>query len=133
MVKATDELSYWVGVIINRTSVRLFAIDTGFTGSLVIPRGFLDSLRADGSITRLDLSGPPVTSTLADGSEIIQETIIVREIILPGCRAFRDVRVIISPTGSVPLLGQGILSKFSSAGIDQREHSLVLVPGGLPP
>ncbi|HEX3418325.1 MAG TPA: hypothetical protein VHT21_18265 [Stellaceae bacterium] len=31
----------------------------------------------------------------------------------------------------MPLLGQGILSKFSSAGIDQREHSLVLVPGGL--
>ena len=132
MVKVIGELTYAVPIIINRQYGPAFVVDTGFTGSLAIPGSFVDDLRARGVLMKGDGVGLPVTVTLADGSEIVQETIIVREIILPGCRAFRDVRVIISPTGSVPLLGQGILSKFSTAGIDQREHSLVLVPGGLP-
>jgi predicted aspartyl protease len=127
-----DALSYWVGVIINRTDIPVFAVDTGFTGSLTIPRGFIDALRADGTLTKLDRNGPLVTSTLADGSEITEETIIVREIILPGCRAFHNVHAIITPDGSTPLLGQGILSSFSSAGIDHKERSLILVPEGLP-
>jgi predicted aspartyl protease len=133
IVKPIDELSYWVPVIINRADSPLFAIDTGFTGNLLIPRGFLDLLRKKGDLTKLDRSGPSVTSTLADGSEITQETIIVREIILPGCRAFSNVRAIISPAGSIPLLGQDILSRFSSAGIDHKEGGLILVPEGLSP
>jgi len=108
-------------------------VDTGFTGSLAIPRSIVDDLRSRGVLTNGDSSGPPVTSTLADGSKIIQESVIVREVILPGCHAFRNVPVIISPTGSVPLLGQGILSRFSSTAIDQKEHSLVLIPEGLSP
>lgn len=59
IVKPIDELSYWVPVIINRAGTNLFAIDTGFTGSLAIPRGFLDSLRNEGDLTKLDRSGPP--------------------------------------------------------------------------
>lgn len=133
IVKATGENSYWVPTIINRKSSPVFLIDTGFTGSLVLPRGYLDGARADGTLTQLDRSAPPVTSTLADGSETTEETIIIREVVLPGCRAFRNVRAIISPTGAPPLLGQGILSRFSSAGIDRKETSLVLVPEGLPP
>jgi hypothetical protein len=131
VIKPTDELSYWVPVIINRAGGPLFAIDTGFTGSLVIPRGFLDLFHSRGYLTKLDRNGPPVRSTLADGSEIVQETIIIREIILPGCRSFLNVRALISPAGSTPLLGQGILSRFSSAGIDHKENGLVLVPEGL--
>jgi predicted aspartyl protease len=126
IVKTTDGFSYWVPIIINRADIPVFLIDTGFSGSLVIPRGFLGDLRANGTL-------PPVTSTLADGSEITQDTIIVREIILPGCRAFANVRAIISPSGSDPLLGPGILSRFSSAGIDHKELGLVLVPEGLSP
>ena len=133
MVKTTDELSYVIPIIINRNYGPTFIVDTGFTGSLAIPRSFVDDLRTRGVLTKDDRAGLPVTTTLADGSEIIQETIIVREIILPGCRAFRHVRVIISPTGSVPLIGQGILSNFSSSAIDQRAHSLVLVPEGPSP
>jgi hypothetical protein len=128
IVKTTDGFTYWVPIIINRAGIPVFLIDTGFSGSLQIPRGFLDSLRTSGDLTKLDRKGPPVTSTLADGSEITQDTIIVREIILPGCRAFANVRAIISPSGSDPLLGQGILSRFSSAGIDHKELGLVLVP-----
>lgn len=133
MVKVIGEFSYVVPIIINRNYGPAFVVDTGFTGSLAIPRSFVDDLRARGILTKGDSSGPPITTTLADGSQIIQETIIVREIILPGCRAFRNVRVTISPTGSDPLLGQGILSRFSSAAIDHKEHSLVLVPEGLSP
>jgi predicted aspartyl protease len=129
--KVNGELSYVVPVIINRDYGPVVIVDTGFTGSLAIPRSIVDDLRAKGVLTNGDNSGPPVTSTLADGSKIIQETIIVREVILPGCHAFRNVPVIISPTGSVPLLGQGILSRFGSAAIDHKENSLVLVPQGL--
>jgi hypothetical protein len=84
LIKPAGELSYWVPVIINRAGAPLFAIDTGFTGSLQIPHTFLDYLRTKGYLTKLDRRGPPVTSILADGSEITQETIIIREIILPG-------------------------------------------------
>ena len=126
--KVNDELSYVVPTIINRNYGPVAIVDTGFTGSLVIPRSIVDDLRARGVLTNGDSSGPPVTSTLADGSEIIQETIIVREVILPGCHAFRNVPITISPTGSVSLPGQGILSRFGSAAIDHKEHSLVLVP-----
>jgi hypothetical protein len=126
--KVNDELSYVVPTIINRNYGPVAIVDTGFTGSLVMPRSIVDDLRARGVLTNGDSSGPPVTSTLADGSEIIQETIIVREVILPGCHAFRNVPITISPTGSVSLLGQGILSRFGSAAIDHKEHSLVLVP-----
>ena len=133
IIKANDEASYWVGVIINRTDTFLFLIDTGFTGSLLIPRGFLNLLRTDGALTKLDRNAPPIRSTLADGSEITQETVIVREIILPFCRAFSNVRAIVSRAGSSPLIGQGILSNFSSAGIDQREGGLILVPEGVSP
>jgi predicted aspartyl protease len=133
MVKVIGELTYVVPIIINRQYGPAFVVDTGFTGSLAIPRSVVDDLRARGVLTKGDSSGPPVTTTLADGSEIIQETIFVREIILPGCRAYRNIRVTVSPTGSVPLLGQGILSTFSSAAIDHKEHSLVLVPEGSPP
>jgi hypothetical protein len=101
MVKTTGELSYVVPIIINSDYGPAFIVDTGFTGSLAIPRVFVDDLRARGVLTKDDSGGPPVTTTLADGSEIIEETIMVREIILPGCRAFRNVRVIVSPTGSV--------------------------------
>ena len=127
MVKSREP-SYWVPTIVNRASGPVVLIDTGFTGSLQIPRSMIELLRSKGELTDLDRSGPPVITTLADGSEAIQETVIIREVILPGCRAFRDVRVIISPDGSDPLLGQGILSTFSSHGIDNKEHSLVLVP-----
>lgn len=121
------EPSYWVPTIINRAYGPVVLIDTGFTGSLQIPRSMLELLRAKGELTDLDRNGPPILVSLADGSEAIQETVIIREVILPGCRAFQNVRAIISPNGSDPLLGQGILSTFSSHGIDNKEHSLVLV------
>src|SRR5215469_4181112 len=132
IIKPTSQKSFWAGVIINRVGVILFAIDTGFTGDLVIPGGFLSMLRAGGYLTKRDADGPPITSILADGSEVTQRTVIIREIILPGCRALTNVRAIISPSGAEPLLGQGILSRFAFAGIDQEEGVLVLVPHGLP-
>jgi predicted aspartyl protease len=132
IIKPTDEQSFWVPIIINRAGSIVLNIDTGFTGSLLIPRGFLDKLRADRWLSKLDRDGPLVTSTLADGSEVTQQTIVVREIILPGCRAFTNVRAIISAAGSAPLLGQGILSRFRYAGVDQAEGGLILVPHGLP-
>jgi len=132
IIKPTSQKSFWAGVIINRVGVILFAIDTGFTGDLVIPGGFLSMLRAGGYLTKRDADGPPITSILADGSEVTQRTVIIREIILPGCRALTNVHAIISPSGAEPLLGQGILSRFAFAGIDQEEGVLVLVPHGLP-
>jgi hypothetical protein len=131
--KSPNEASYWAPIIINRAIVTWFMIDTGFTGSLVIPRDYFDQQRALGSLTTLDPVGPPVTSILADGSETSEPTIIIREIILPACRAIRNVRATISPTGSEPLLGQGILSRFSAVSIDHKRGSLVLVPEGLDP
>jgi predicted aspartyl protease len=132
IIKPTDEQSFWVPVIINRAGAIFFIVDTGFTGDLVISRSFLDMLRTVGYLSKLDRNGPIVKSTLADGSEITQQTVVIREIILPGCRAFTNVLAIISPAGSSPLLGQGVLSRFQYAGIDQTEGGLILVPHGLP-
>jgi hypothetical protein len=129
------EPTYLYPLIINRALGGLFAIDTGFTGNLTIPRNQVKYLRDEGILTKGDSSGPLITSTLADGSEITQETIIIREIILPGCRAFRNVRATVSPANTVPLLGQGILSQFSSVAIDHSKEgdALILIPKELPP
>ena len=133
MLKVPGELSYAVPIVINRATGIFAIIDTGFTGDLAVPRNQVDGLRAKGSLTTGDRRAPSVIGKLADGSETIQETIIIREVILPDCRAFRNIHAMVTPTGADALIGQGILSKFSSTAIDHKKHSLVLVPKGLPP
>ena len=136
LLKAPGEEALLVPVIINRVGQLFFALDTGFSGSLVIPQGFLKSLRAGGYFSKLDIAGPPARNTLADGSKVTLQTIVIREVILGGCRAFTNVLAIIAPPGATPLLGRGLLSSFEHLGIEpgvgEQGGSLSLVPYGLP-
>jgi hypothetical protein len=133
MLKVPGELSYVVPIVINRGTGIFAVIDTGFTGDLAVPRNHIDGLRAKGTLTTADHRTPSVIGKLADGSETIQGTIIIREVILPDCRAFRNIHAMVTPTGADALIGQGILSRFSATAVDHKEHSLVLLPKGLPP
>jgi len=128
VIKPPNQLSYWTVVFINRRPNAFFAIDTGFSGSLSIPRAYSEGLVANGTIdTRLDRRGSDVTSRLADGSLVTEPTILLREIILPGCRVFSNVVAAISD-GGIPLIGEGVLSRFRSASIDHVKMRLILDP-----
>jgi hypothetical protein len=120
-------VSYWLPTLINGRLGGMFILDTGLTAALVIPRSFLSHFIADGTITALDQPGPKKRAVLADGSEVVEETVIIRDFALPFCRAFYNVVAIIS-NGGAPLIGQGILSLFRAATIDHENSVLVLDP-----
>ena len=120
----SDDNSYWLPTLINGRLGGMFVLDTGFSGALVIPRSFLNHF-ADGTITVLDRPGPRIGGVLADGREVVQDSIVIRDFTLPFCRAFRDVVAGISD-GGTPLIGQAILSLFRATSIDHENSVLVL-------
>jgi hypothetical protein len=121
----SDDNSYWLPTLINGRVGGMFVLDTGFSGALVIPRSFLNHFIADGTITVLDRPGPRIGGVLADGREVVQDSIVIRDFTLPFCRAFRDVVARISD-GGTPLIGQAILSLFRATSIDHENSVLVL-------
>jgi hypothetical protein len=123
----SDGNNYWMPTLINGRLGGMFMLDTGFSGALVIPRSFLNDFLADGTITTLDQPGPKKRGILADGREVIQDSIVIRDFALPFCRAFSDVVARISDGGS-PLIGQAILSLFRATSIDHENSLLVLDP-----
>jgi predicted aspartyl protease len=119
--------TYWVDVTIGRdydppgVTVRVM-VDTGFAGDLSLPRPLVEYLRAH----KMAVLGQKVINTLADGSQIENDTLDGAEVTLPGCAyAIRFLQIIAMGDQATPLIGQDLLSEFASS-IDYENLRLVL-------
>jgi clan AA aspartic protease (TIGR02281 family) len=114
---------YVVPVRVNQTITLPFILDTGAT-ELVIPVDVALTLMRAGALTRSDLISPG-RYTMANGSEEIQDRVIIREVQV-GDHTATDVPASVSSVASSPLLGESFLSKFGTVTIDYNRLVLIL-------
>lgn len=93
-------------------------IDTGAT-SLTVTEPLAQRLLAQGFAHE----GPEVTTTLADGSEREERTVLIDSVTI-GSHVLRDVRAGVTPDGADMLLGLPVLNQIGPFKIDSANHKL---------
>jgi hypothetical protein len=114
---------YTAPVQINRTLPLQFLIDPG-AAVVIIPEAVFTELVENGTISQGDVLGTGIAA-LADRSSYATLKIRLHELRIGGA-VVRDVIAAVSPRLTLPLLGQSLLSRFSSVTFDNRRHALVL-------
>ena len=115
--------TYSVPVRINGTITLPFLLDTG-AEDLVIPADVALTLMRAGTLTGKDFIGRS-TYSLANGSEVISDRVILREVQV-GQYAVMNITASINPPQSDLLLGQSFLSKFGAVTLDYKRLVLIL-------
>jgi clan AA aspartic protease (TIGR02281 family) len=110
-------------VRINQTITIPFIIDTG-ASTVVIPEDVALTLMRAGALTHDDFIGRG-RATLANGSEVIQDSEMIRELQVGDLTA-RDVTAFVSSARGDPLLGESFLSTFGRVTIDYNRLVLIL-------
>ena len=112
-----------VAARINDAITLRFILDSG-ASDVQIPIDVAMTLDRAGTISNSDLLGTQ-TCTLADGSEVRCDGLMLRELRL-GNRVVRNVVASIGPAKSDLLLGQSFLSRFGVWAIDNTRQVLIL-------
>jgi clan AA aspartic protease (TIGR02281 family) len=114
---------YVLPVRINQTITIPFILDTG-ASNIVIPEDVALTLMRAGALTRDDFLGKG-HATLANGSELIEDNVMIRELQV-GDHTARDVTASVTSARGDPLLGESFLSKFGTVTIDYNRLVLIL-------
>ena len=109
---------------LNNTMTAAFTLDTG-ASDVSIPRDLADRLIANGTLTERDFVGMQSYAT-ANGH--LREPVYILHSVSVGPLVIDNVECSIARPGSMPLLGQGFLRRFSSVMLDQTRSVLVLTP-----
>jgi hypothetical protein len=123
--------SYWASVTLSSAGALSGAtfegmIDTGFTGGLSLPRSLVNYLRAKNVIS--DRYRSKITTRLADGSTVENDVAYAADwVSFTSCTGVTFLSpIIVAGDQAVPLIGQGVLSRYASAAIDRENLTLVL-------
>jgi clan AA aspartic protease (TIGR02281 family) len=114
---------YVLPVRINQTITIPFILDTG-ASNVVIPEDVALTLMRAGALTRDDFIGRG-RATLANGSEVVEDRVVIRELKV-GDHTARDVTASVSSARGDPLLGESFLSTFGVVTIDYNRLVLIL-------
>jgi clan AA aspartic protease (TIGR02281 family) len=114
---------YVVPVRINQAITLPFILDTG-AAELVIPVDVALTLMRAGALVQSDFIGKS-RYTMANGSETVQERVVIHEVQVGNHRA-TDVTASVSSAAGSPLLGESFLSKFGTVTIDYNRLVLIL-------
>jgi predicted aspartyl protease len=101
-----------------------FTLDIG-ASDVSIPRDLADRLIENGTLTERDFVGMQNYAT-ANGH--LREPVYTLHSIRAGPLVIDNVECSIARPGSIPLLGQSLLRRFSSVMLDQARSVLVLTP-----
>jgi len=112
-----------VPVRVNDAIILPFILDSG-ASDVQIPVDVVTTLARAGTISDSDLREPQ-TCTLADGSKVRCDELMLRELRL-GNHIVRNVVASIGPPKSELLLGQSFLSRFGVWAFDNTRHVLIL-------
>jgi clan AA aspartic protease (TIGR02281 family) len=112
-----------VPAVLNEAVSAQFIIDSG-ASVVVVPESLVETLRRAGKITDADFTGTHMTK-LANGAVVKSRTFTLRSLSIKG-RLLQNISAAVAPNGSVPLLGQSFLERFSSWSIDNERQMLLL-------
>ncbi len=114
---------YIVPVRINDALTTKFLLDSG-ANIVALPQDLVDSLTKSGAIAASDVLGRSIYIA-ADGRHHKGTNLMLRELTVGG-HTVTNVRAMVAPAHTEPLLGQSFLSKFKSWTLDNRRHVLII-------
>ena len=120
---AAESGDFVVPVVINEEITLKFIVDSG-ASDVSIPGDVASILMRTGSLKLADIAGEQAYR-LADGSEMISKTVILRSLKV-GDVVVENVRATIAPAEGKLLLGQTFLKRFNAWSIDNANQLLLL-------
>jgi clan AA aspartic protease (TIGR02281 family) len=98
-------------------------LDSG-ANIVALPQDLVDSLTKSGAIAASDVLGHSIYIA-ADGRHHKGTNLVLRQLTVGG-HTVTNVRAMVAPAHTEPLLGQSFLSKFKSWTLDNRRHVLII-------
>ena len=117
---------YELSVEINGVLKLPFVLDSG-AAEVNMPADVVMTLLRTGTIKETDFL-PGATYVLADGSKLKSPRFIIRRLQI-GQHSITNVSASVGNVPSTPLLGQSLLAKLGTWGIDNQRQVLIIRPG----
>jgi hypothetical protein len=117
---------YELSVEINGVLKLPFVLDSG-AAEVNMPADVVLTLLRTGTIKETDFL-PGATYVLADGSKLKSPRFMIRSLKI-GKHSITNVSASVGNVPSTPLLGQSLLAKLGTWGIDNQKQVLILSPG----